>query len=106
MAGFATGQQPRVTSLYKRTAPIYTGRAKYESVIDFPDEWYFVFEDIVLYEAYKYTDDARAGEALVKGGESSYSGQLAVALDGLNQMRLREPQVLLTGVPPQKDTNK
>jgi hypothetical protein len=92
--------------LYKRNAPDYTGRAKYEDDITFPDEWFSVFEDIVLYEAYRYSDDQRSGEVVVRGGESSYSGQLALAVDGLNQMRLRESLVLLTDVPPQKDANK
>lgn len=106
MPAFPSGFTPRVTSLYKRTAPNYTGRAKYEEVIPFPDEWFWVFEDLVLYEAYRYTDDPRAGEVVVKGGDSSYSNQLASAMDGLNQMRLREPLVLLTDVPPQKDAAK
>lgn len=97
---------PRVTSLYKRSLPDYTGRAKYTTAVPFPDAWFYVFEEIVLWEAYRYGDNTRAGEAVVAGDKVQFSGQLAVAQAAIGEMRLREPLVLLTDEPMQKDPSK
>jgi hypothetical protein len=60
----------------------------------FPDDWYYVYEDLVLYEAYKYADDPRAGDARVQGEEEpTMTGQLGTAYNGIREMRLREPQL-------------
>lgn len=97
---------PRVTSLYKRQSPTYTRAQLYNVVVPFPDDWYWVFEEAVLYEAYRYSDDNRAGDTKVQGDQAVYSGQIAAAMAGINEMKQREPLVILTGLPEQKDGNK
>jgi hypothetical protein len=97
---------PRVTSLYKRTCPVYTGAAIHNTVIPFPDDWFYVFEDIVLYEAYKFADDSRAGEAVIAGDQPKFNGQMAVFQASLGEMRLREPLVLLGEKPREKDPSR
>lgn len=95
-----------VTSLYKRTCPVYTKGDIYTLPMPIPDDWYWVYEDAVLYEAYKYADDSRAGEARVEGDKVIYTGQLAVAYAGINEMLRREPLVQTELFPSTKDRGK
>ena len=97
---------PRVTSLYKRVSPSYSKDTLYTVTVPIPDDWFWVFEEAVLYEAYRYADDSRAGEARVQADQIIYGGQLGVLHAGLSEMRLREPPAILTGRIPQKDATK
>ena len=97
---------PRITWLYKKVAPVYTGASIHNVVVPFPDDWYYVFEELVLYEAYRYSDDSRAGDVIFRGEGPQLNGQAAVAAAALADMVQREPQVILTGIPAQKDSSK
>lgn len=87
---------PRINVVYKKKLEDYSKRNAHEVEIPFPETWYWVFEELVLYYAYKYTDDRRQGDVTVQGDKSSKNGQLAVAYDGLLEMVRREPLVILT----------
>jgi len=86
-----------VTGLYKKKITPYTNQTIYNTVVPFPDEWFWVFEDGMLWAAYQYGDDRRAGDATIdpSSGKLSYSGQRAQFEAGLEQMRQREPMISL-----------
>lgn len=59
--------------------------------LGFPDEWFPVFQELVLYYAYLYADDDRAGSVtLLPNRQSQYTGQLGKALALMEDMKLRE----------------
>jgi hypothetical protein len=86
---------PRISVVYKKKLEDYSGENIHILEVPFPDTWYWVFEELVLHEAYRYTDDRRAGDVTVQGDKTSMNGQLAVAYAGLIEMAKREPLVLL-----------
>lgn len=86
---------PRISVVYKKKLEDYSGENAHVVEVPFPETWYWVFEELVLYYAYKYTDDRRQGDTTVQGDKGSKNGQLAVAYDGLMEMAKREPLVLL-----------
>ncbi len=80
-----------------------TGAQKNDDDADaltFPDEWFWAYQELVLYYAMKFTHDARAGgvAVTVSGGDiqQRYSGQLAEAIDALVQMSRKEKTFLDT----------
>ena len=77
---------------YKKTAPIITNQSQYDAgelVMD--DEWFWVYQAGVLWKAYVWGDDGRAGGVtLSSSGQAQYTGQLGVFRDGLRQMAERE----------------
>jgi len=61
------------------------------AALAFPDEWFWVYQDWVLYYAWKLSGDPRAGEVRTDGGGSAqYNGQLAEAIDAIVQMARKE----------------
>jgi hypothetical protein len=55
------------------------------------DEWFWVFTAGVLWKAYQWGDDGRAGSASMdSSGKTQYSGQLAIFQDSLQRMAERE----------------
>lgn len=92
-----------VTGLYKKAMTAFTNETIYTAVMPFPDEWYWVFEEGVLWMAYQYGDDRRAGDATIdpSNGKVSFSGQRANFEAALTQMREKEP--LLAVDPLQAD---
>lgn len=85
-------------SFYKKVhAQINSGNMNSTSILGFPDEWFPVFLEILLYFAYKYADDQRAGGAQVQGQNVSYSGQYGIVIAQLEQMKSRVD--LLVGFP-------
>lgn len=87
---------PRINVVYKKVLEDYRGENAHTLAVPFPDTWFWVFEELVLYYAYKYTDDRRQGDVTMQGDKSSKNGQLAAAYEGLVEMVKREPLVLLT----------
>ncbi len=85
-----------INGLYKKTMTAFTARTIYTGVMPFPDEWFWVFEEGVLWASYLYADDRRAGDASMdpKSGKINFSGQRAVFEAGLERMRTREPLLL------------
>lgn len=58
------------------------------------DEWYWVYQAGILWQAYQYADDARAGQAQVnEKGEITYSGQLGCFRAGIETMRQSEKAI-------------
>lgn len=77
---------------YRVTAPIINnGNLTSAGVLVMDDDWYWVYRACVLYFAYLYADDARAGGARVTVTEGKrqldYSGQLGVAMAAIETMR-------------------
>lgn len=88
--GTVSGVQ-QVILQYKKTCPeIKKSNMNTVGVQVFDDEWFPVFVQGALYQAYLFADDARAGSATVQPNGASYSGQLGVYRSFLNEMALRE----------------
>jgi hypothetical protein len=83
----------QIVSLYKKISPVFSAENIYTAGTQvFPDEWFWVFEEGALYQAYKYADDQRAGSAQVDpiSGRIQYTGQRAIFEAALLQMLARE----------------
>lgn len=77
---------------YKKEAPEITVKNSYTAGVQiFDDEWFWVYENIVLYEAYLYADDQRAGSArITNDGKWELTGALGKMEVSINFMRERE----------------
>jgi hypothetical protein len=64
---------------YKKQAPTITNQTSYTSgVLVMDDEWFWVYQLGVLWKAYLYADDSRAGSATINSeGKWQYSGMRA-----------------------------
>jgi hypothetical protein len=57
----------------------------------FPDEWFPIYQEIVLYYAYKFADDQRAGSStIMANGQTQHSGQWGKVISMLEAMKGRE----------------
>lgn len=79
----------RMFTIYKKIAPVLTAETQYSTgVLLIKDEWSWVFEELVLLEAYRYGFDNRAGSVQINSeGQVQYSGQEAVIRDAIATMR-------------------
>jgi hypothetical protein len=86
-----------IISLYKKTAPRITrNNMTTVGVHIFDDEWFWVFNEGVLWKCYRYLDDDAAGTAKSNGeGKIEYSGQMAIFMAALAQMKAREKLPLM-----------
>lgn len=80
---------------YKKTAPVLAGTINDPGALVMDDDYFQVFREWVLYYAYRYSDDQRAGGAQVSTNSQgqrqiAYTGQLAVARASLEELRLLE----------------
>lgn len=80
---------------YKKMAPVITsGNQGTGGVLVMDDEWFWVYNETVLYYAYKYADDPRAGtsEAAISDGGAGlkYSGQIGRIMTAIEEMRRSE----------------
>ena len=101
-SGIATADPGKLLVWYKKARPeiVISGASGTQFDYDdpdslvFPDEWFWVYQEIVTYYAMKFTADARAGGATIasagEGLQIRYSGQLAEMMDALNQMSVKE----------------
>ena len=81
---------------YKKVSPEITNETQFTpGFLEMDDEWFWVFTAGVLWKAYLWADDSRAGSATVSDGKVQYSGQLAIFRDGILQMIQREKLPLL-----------
>jgi hypothetical protein len=88
----SAGRTPKILSIYKKSAPKIT-EATYNTAgfQVFDDDWFWVYVSGVLYMAYLYADDARAGVATINGkGDYQFTGQRAVFESNLILMQQRE----------------
>lgn len=83
----------QVIGLYKKIAPVITATTMYTAGVQiFDDEWFWVYNEGVLWRAYQYSDDARAGTiTLDNSGKYQFTGQRAAFETALEQMKDREP---------------
>ena len=83
----------QVQGLYKKIAPVITATNMYTAGTQvFDDEWFWVYNEGVLWKAYQYSDDARAGTITFgNDGKYQFTGQRAAFEAALSQMKDREP---------------
>lgn len=80
-----------VISLYKKQAPSITAiNAGSAGAQVFDDEWFWVYQEGVLWKSYLYADDDRAGNITYADGKVQYTGQRASFEAGLQMMRESE----------------
>lgn len=93
--GYTTG--PTVISLYKKKATaISAANAGNEySLLGIPDDWFWVYQEIVLLRALQFANSPRVGNVSVaSNGAVQYSGQYAAVEAAINEMRTKEPMYL------------
>lgn len=95
-----TGMTPKLTIFYKKNAPAVQNNSGSAGVLEMDDEWFWVYRHAVLYYAYLYADDNRAGGSTVAVGKDGvpqvqYNGQLGVVHAAINEMRLAEPLLFM-----------
>ena len=83
---------PSILMRYKKAAPRITNQTQNTpGFLQMDDDWFWVFQQGVIWLSYLWGDDARAGSVTIdSSGRAQYSGQRAVFEDGIWQMRLRE----------------
>lgn len=102
---YTSGEFPKLFINYKvQNTEITAGNIANATALLFPDEWHWVYNELVLYRAFVFVDDPRAGDAVVQsqGGQVSvqYRGQLGTAMAGLQLMVQKEkPLQVDLGVP-------
>lgn len=89
--GYASGKEPVIVQTYKKkNTVLVSGSLTTATDLLFPDEWFWVFEEFVLYKAYDFTRDPRAGGVTYvkspNGIQTQYTGKLGEALAGINEM--------------------
>lgn len=80
-------------TLYKKQAPtLIAANINTPGILVFDDEWFWVYVSGILYFAYLFGDDQRAGSAQVdpSSGKVSFSGQRGVFEANLALMKMRE----------------
>lgn len=94
-------------SLYKKTAPVLTSKnVNTAGALIFDDEWFHVYVSGVLYYAYLFGDDQRAGGAQIDpvSGKVTFSGQRGVWEANIALMKQREKLAGVdTSQPEQKE---
>lgn len=87
---------PQITGIYKKEYTELTETTIYSpGTLIFPDLYTDVFRACVLYYAYLYADDTRAGNVQFGGKNSTYTGQRAVMEAAIQEIREREPMPLI-----------
>ena len=81
---------PKLVPLYKKTlTEIVSGNASTEflTLTGTPNEWFWVFQELVLLKAYQFTNNPRAGNVQVANGQVVYNGQHGVAAAAIEEMK-------------------
>jgi hypothetical protein len=90
-----------IYSYYKRTSPVLTSLNIFTAGTQvFDDEWFWVYESGVLYYAYLFADDQRAGGAQIDPASNkvTFTGQRGVF--EANILLMKEREKLLSISPP------
>lgn len=98
-----------VVQLYKKAAPLITvANAGTGGALVMDDEWFHVYEECVLYWAFKYAFDSREGQAQydVSARKAVLGGQLAKAKYWIGQMAESEPLKLEEDLRPEREERK
>lgn len=90
-----SGSTPKFWAWYKKIIPDVQDNLTTPGALVMDDDYYQIFREWVLYYAYRYADDQRAGGANVTVNaqgdrQLAYSGQLAVARAALEELRREE----------------
>lgn len=87
-----SGSSLKVISSYKKICPkVTSGTASTAGFLVMDDDWFWVYNSCVLYLAYKYADDQRAGSATINSaGQWQFTGERAVAEANIALMKERE----------------
>lgn len=81
---------------YKKKAPLIDSNAMTQAgSLIFDDEWFWVFCEGVLWKAFQWGDDNRAGAVTETPNGTQYTGQAAVFQDALKFMAAHEKLPLL-----------
>lgn len=81
-----TGMTIQLQGEYKNT-PTRITDSNLTTAFLFPDHYFQVFVEGLLWQAYRYADDPRAGTTqTMRNGQRSYTGQLGIFMDLLFQM--------------------
>lgn len=80
---------------YKKLLTQLTAKTLYTGTLPFDDEFFHVFESGVLWKAYQYADDRRAGEAQMGGDKVAFSGQRGVFEAALAGMIMKTEGLLI-----------
>lgn len=100
---------PLVIGLYKKTNTAFTNQTIFTGTLPFDDLWFWVFEEGILWQAYLFGDDRRAGDVGTdsQSGAAKFSGQRAVFEAALTFMKDREKLLLINPFSvDQKDIRK
>jgi hypothetical protein len=95
-AGYGAGTLPTLTGTYKKNYPLLDETTIFTAgSLIFPDEYIDVFRHIVLYYAYRYADDQRAGNIQFSNGQMTANGQRGEMEAMIEEIRQREPLPLI-----------
>lgn len=105
--GTITGTQV-VVGLYKKVMTAFTSQTIFTATLPFDNEWFWVFEEGILWQAYLFGDDRRAGDVVAdQNGNVKFSGQRGVFEAALTIMKDREKLLLINPfMVDQKDIKK
>lgn len=101
-----SGETWTLVVLYKKSAPRITKRnSTTAGVLVMDDEWFHVYRQGVLWKAYVYGDDDRAGNCTWADGRVTYTGQMALYHAELELMKRAEPllKAILDPDPPKSE---
>jgi hypothetical protein len=78
---------------YKKHSPVLTMSSIYtEGALGIPDEWFWVYREGVMWKAYDYGDDQRAGSAQAgANGQAQFTGKRGSFEASIGWMRNNEP---------------
>jgi hypothetical protein len=87
----ATAATSKLVGIYKITAPAITNSNMFTTGTQaFPDEWFWVYQQGVLWKALEWAQDPRAGNTQFQDGKIAYTGQRAAFEAALEDAAKRE----------------
>ncbi len=93
--GYTAGSEPVITAVYKKVhTDIATGTYETEGATGVPDEWFWVYQEIVLMKAFEFSHDPRLGSVTVAPGGVQFTGQRGVVEAAILEMRSKEKKYL------------
>lgn len=82
--------------VYKKSLTPFTAKTIEETATFLiPDEFYYVFEEGVLWKYLRYIGDQSAGGVTIQEGKAVYSGQFGVFMDAIQEMKMKLPEIYL-----------
>lgn len=92
----STETAPNLRMIYKKTAPLLTTPWSTAGSLLFDDSYFYIYRECVLFAAYKFADDPRAGSVTVTkapGGQvqKQYTGQRALVQGLFEDLKSQEP---------------